>query len=194
MRAYPKGQPKSVERRIAENILGAAVLGTTLIISPLAGAATFFLAVGAGSYLFRKSDLNREVKRLYKKGFVALTKTEKGWVIKILKKGRDGYKKIQLSKLRLSKPKTWDGKWRMFIFDIPEVLRSRRDSLRDKLKNLGLYNIQRSVFVYPFDCRKELEFVAEYYHLVRFTTYAEVGYTDIQQELKRHFKTLKILH
>ncbi|TSA46581.1 hypothetical protein D4R52_00225 [bacterium] len=193
MRAYPKGQPKSVERRIAENILGAAVLGTTLIVSPLAGAATFFLVLGAGSYLFRKSDFNREVKRLQRNGYVALTKTEKGWMIKILERGRARYKQIEMANLELLKPKKWDGKWRMFVFDIPEEIRGRRDSLRRKLKDLGLYNIQRSVFVYPFDCRKELEFVAGYYNLAKFTTYAEISYTDIQQGLKKYFKTMKIL-
>lgn len=195
MRVYPKGFPyrRPEEEKIAEKILGAAVLGTTLLVSPIAGAAAFFLGAGATRYLFRKSDFNREIKRLQKKKYVALTKTEKGWIIKILRRGLRRYKEIQMMHLQLVKNKAWDGKWRLFIFDIPENMRSRRDSLREKLKSLGLYNIQRSVFAYPFDCRKELEFVSDYYSLERFTTYAEVSYTDIDKELKRYFKALKIL-
>lgn len=194
MKAYPKGSPyRPEEEKIAEKILGAAVLGTTVLVSPIAGAAIFLLGVGTASYLFRKKDFNREVKRLQKKRYVALTKTEKGWLVRILKKGQARYREIQMANLRLPKNAKWDGKWRLFIFDIPEKIRSRRDSLREKLKNLGLYNIQRSVFVYPFDCRKELEFVADYYGLARFTTYGELSYTDIDKELKKYFKTLKIL-
>ncbi|MBI4050405.1 MAG: hypothetical protein HY396_00295 [Candidatus Doudnabacteria bacterium] len=194
MRAYPKGAPyRPEEEKIAEKILGAAVLGTTVLISPIAGIAAFFLGIGVASYIFRKSDFNREAKRLQKKGYVALTKTEKGWLVKILKKGRQRYKEIELANLRLPRNRRWDGKWRLFIFDIPEEIRSRRDSLRQKLKSLGIYNIQRSVFAYPFDCRKELEFIAGYYNVQKFTTYAEADYIDIDRELKKHFRSLKIL-
>lgn len=194
MRAYPKGEPyRPEEEKIAEKILGAAVIATTVLVSPAIGIAGFFLGFGAMTYLFRKSDFNREVKRLHKKGYVALTKTEKGWLVKILRKGRRRFKEIQMANLELPKQSKWDGMWRFFIFDIPEGIRSRRDSLREKLKSLGLHNIQRSVFVYPFDCRKELEFVANYYNLDKYTTYTEVSYTDIDQELTTYFKSLKIL-
>lgn len=187
---FPK---RPVEEKIAENILGAAVMTTTLLVSPLVGTAVFFVGIGASALLFRKSDFNREVKRLQKREYIALTKTDKGWIVKILKKGKERYKEIQIANLQLPKHKTWDGLWRWFVFDIPEAMRSRRDSLRRKLKNMGMYNIQRSVFVYPYDCRKELSFVSGYYDLDRFTTYAEVAYTDIDRELKSYFKSRKIL-
>ena len=56
------------------------------------------------------------------------------------------------------------------------------------MKTLGLYNIQRSVFAYPFDCRKELNLVAELLNIEPYTTYAEVSYFDIDKELRRYFK------
>jgi|SRR3989344_4949799 len=196
MLVYPKGQThkQPIEKRIAEHILGALVIGTTLAVGPVAGVVGFFVAVGAGHLMFRKSAFNREVKRLKKNGYVALTKTDKGWIVKLLEKGRRRYTEIEMANLRLSKPvHQWDGKWRVFIFDIPEEIRSKRDSLREKLKSLGLYNIQKSVFIYPYDCRKELDFVAGYYDLGKYTTYGELSYTDIGRELKKHFKSLKIL-
>jgi DNA-binding transcriptional regulator PaaX len=164
-----------------------------VLASPLVGSGVFLLGVGALSYLFRKSDFNREAKRLQKKGYVALTKTEKGWLVKILKKGRQRYEEIEMANLRLSKSQKWDGKWRLFIFDIPEELRYQRDYLRRKLKELGLYNIQRSVFAYPYDCRNELDFVGDYYNIGKYATYAEVNNIDIDKELKKHFKLNKIL-
>lgn len=194
MRAYPKaGSYKPEEERIAEKILGAAVVGTTVLVSPVAGIAGFFLGVGALTYLFRKGDFNREVKRLHKKGYVALTKSEKGWIVKILKKGKRRYQEIELANLQLPKSKKWDGKWRLFIFDIPEEFRYQRDYLRRKLKELGLYNIQRSVFAYPYDCRNELEFVGNFYKIEKYTTYVETNYIDIDKELTNHFKSLKVL-
>ena len=193
MRAYPKKRPYKPEKeRIAEKILGAAVIATTLSVSPIAGAAVYFLAAGASTYLFSKRDLNRAVKRLEKRGYIALTKTPKGYVVRLLAKGKLGYKKIRLHNLRLSTGK-WDGKWRLFIFDIPEKFRDERDYLREKLKTLGLYNIQRSVFVYPYDCRRELAFIANYYKIEEYTTYAEADYIDIDKELKRYFKFKRLM-
>jgi DNA-binding transcriptional regulator PaaX len=190
MKAFRK--PRPVETQIAETILGTLVIGTTILFSPVAGAAAFGASVATGGYLFRKRDFNREIKRLEKRGFIALTKTPKGYLVKILEKGRRGYQKTQLRDLKLLREK-WDGKWRLFIFDIPEDQKADRDYLRKKLKNLGMYNIQRSVFAYPYDCRKELSFVADYYKVEKYTTYAEVSRIDIDKELKHHFKTNKVL-
>jgi len=138
-------------------------------------------------YSFKKSDFHREIKRLEKRKFVALIKTEKGWFIKLLAKGQKRLKHLKIENVQLKQPKAWDGKWRLFIFDIPEKYKLDRDRLREKLKELGLYNIQRSVFVYPYDCRKELEFISETFDLHRYTTYAQIDYIDIDKQLKRHF-------
>ncbi|MDP3741059.1 MAG: hypothetical protein Q8R08_01910, partial [bacterium] len=118
---------------MAEKILGAAVVGTTVLASPVAGVAVFALGFGALCYYFRKDDFNREVKRLHKKGYIALTKTDDGWLVKILRKGKQRLKEIEMENLQLPKNKEWDGKWRLFIFDIPEELRFQRDYLRRKL-------------------------------------------------------------
>ena len=176
------------EQKIAEKILGAAVIGATLTVSPIAGAAIYFLGAGTLHYMFRKSDFNREVKRLQKNGYVALTKTEKGWLVKILQKGKERFRQTQVMNLQLPKPGQWDGQWRLFIFDIPEDQRYARDAMRRKLKGLGIYNIQRSVLAYPYDCRKELQMVADYYRLGKYATYLETNNIDIDKELRKHFK------
>lgn len=45
----------------------------------------------------------------------------------------------------------WDGKWRVVIFDIPELDRNSRDYLRQKLVSLGFGKLQRSVYISPLD-------------------------------------------
>lgn len=52
----------------------------------------------------------------------------------------------------LTRPKQWDGKWRILIFDIPEKRRWLRDRIRSTLHAIGFKQLQRSVWVYPFDC------------------------------------------
>src|SRR3989344_3175473 len=136
----------------------------------------------------KKDDFEHAVKRLQKKNYIALTKTPDRWIVRLLKKGIKRRSKAQLDDLKLEQRANWDKKWRLFIFDIPEKYRYERDFVRKKLKTLGLYNIQRSVFAYHFDCRKELNLVAELLNIEPYTTYAEVSYFDIDKELRRYFK------
>ncbi len=183
---YPRYEPEGV--KIAEKIIKVLFLGLAVPAFLASPFGLYYLAKGAMRYYFRKSDFRREIKRLQKKGYVALTKTPDGWMIRLLRKGKQRYRRIQFENLKLSSGKVWDKKWRLFVFDIPEKQRILRDLLRRKLKRLGLHNIQRSVFVYPYNCRKELEFISEYYGLTKYTSYFEASVTDLDKELRQHFK------
>jgi hypothetical protein len=173
--------------RIADKIMCAMFAGivvTAFLTSPF---GLYSIVVGGVRYYFRKEDFHREIKRLNKRGYVALTKTDKGWVLKLLTKGRLKQAAIEFRNLVLPIPKNWDGKWRLFSFDIPEEERKNRDLIRRKLKQLGLYNIQRSLFSYPHDCRKELGIVSDYYGVGKYVTYMETSFIDIDKELRKHF-------
>lgn len=108
--------------------------------------------------------------------------------MRLLSKGKQQLKKTRFESLELPQEKIWDQKWRLFIFDIPEKDRLARNLLRRKLKNLGMYNFQRSTFAYPYDCREELKFISEHYSISKYTTYAEVDYSDIDKELRKFFQ------
>ena len=50
------------------------------------------------------------------------------------------------------KPRRWDKKWRLLVFDIPEKRRRARNQIRTTLATLGFVRLQDSVCVYPYDC------------------------------------------
>ncbi len=52
--------------------------------------------------------------------------------------------------------KKWDGKWYLLIFDIPERKRYYRDRLRRDLLMLGFYQLQKSVWLFPYDVLRYL--------------------------------------
>ena len=64
-----------------------------------------------------------------------------------------------LERLTVKKPRRWDGKWRVVVFDIWERRRPVRDRLRYLLKKIGFQKIQHSVWVYPYDCEELLAFI-----------------------------------
>ncbi len=51
---------------------------------------------------------------------------------------------------------TWDGLWRLVIFNIPENKRDVRDRLRRALSKLGLGILQSSVWISPNDIKKDI--------------------------------------
>ncbi len=50
----------------------------------------------------------------------------------------------------------WDGKYRLVIFDIPEVNRQHRNWLRQELYFLGYEKLQNSVFISKLSLTEEL--------------------------------------
>ncbi len=68
-------------------------------------------------------------------------------------------------KLKIVPPKRWDQKWRIVMFDIPETKKSARNALRLKLRELGFQEFQRSVFIHPHECEKEINFIVEFFEV-----------------------------
>jgi phenylacetic acid degradation operon negative regulatory protein len=74
-------------------------------------------------------------------------------------KGRGVLLKFDIDGLKLPDfdPQKWDGIWRVLIFDIPELTRAVRNLFRGKIQELGFYTLQKSVYVTPLACEKEID-------------------------------------
>ena len=139
-------------------------------------------------YLFQ---LIREFKRdrlvEYRESFngeTEITLTEQGKKVVLL---------FDLDKIKIQNPLVWDGKWRIVMFDIPEKKRNARDALRDKLKELGFREVQRSVFIHPFPCDEEISFIVEVFEIRNCVRLAEVNKISNEAELLIKFNLRKKL-
>ena len=122
---------------------------------------------------------------LKKQGLIEF-KEDKG-VFKILlsKTGKRKSDELNLSVLKIQKAKHWDGKWWQVAADIPtKDYRTGADMLRRKLKQMGFFSLQRTLWFYPYDPRKEIEFVCQEYGIGQFVTVMEISRMDIQDEEK----------
>lgn len=99
----------------------------------------------------RKSELSRIIERLREKGFVELISDEE-LALRLTDSGRD---RALWTKFKMG-DESWDGKWRLVIWDIPEKRRAARDLLRYKLKQLGFKQWQQSVWASKINCTKLL--------------------------------------
>lgn len=107
--------------------------------------------------------------------------------IKISEKGRQRALRFKFEETEIPKPEKWDGKWRMVIFDIPEKKRLARNILRDKLKQIGFYKLQKSVFIYPYECQEIISFFREIYEVRPYVHYLIVESVENEKNLKDYF-------
>ena len=61
----------------------------------------------------------------------------------------------------VQKPKKWDHKWRIVIFDIPVEKKGEAEAFRRDLRLLGMANLQKSIWVYPYDCKDQIFYLAQ---------------------------------
>ena len=111
-------------------------------------------------------------------GTITMTLTEKG---------KETVNHFNPDKLSIPIPIHWDSHWRIVIYDIPDNKKSARDALRYKLHELGFKEWQKSVFIHPYPCRKQVDFIIEFFDLRPYVRQAELTNPTNEAELKLHF-------
>ena len=135
-----------------------------------------------------KRELREEIRKLYQSKLVEKKANADGsYTLLLTEKGKLKTLNYNFDKIKAEKDK-WDKKWRLVVFDVPEKLRWGRDTLRDKLKQVGFYELQKSVFIFPYDCQNEVEFIIEFFNLRRYVRFAVLESIDNESHLKQIFK------
>jgi DNA-binding transcriptional regulator PaaX len=138
---------------------------------------------------FNEKALVRSLAGLNKNKIVILEEKNGKFIIKLSEKGKKVVKEIIFDKMEIEKQKVWDKKWRIVIFDIPEnKKRKARNAIRWKLQNLNFFQLQKSVWVCPYPCEKEVQLICEVFDINPFVNIvvAEKIYND--DILRKYFK------
>lgn len=107
------------------------------------------------------------------------TQKESGSVRLLLTvKGIHRVQRAQIEAITIRAQETWDGKWRMVLFDIPARKADSRYILTSQLKRLGFVMVQRSMWVHPYPCFSEVAQLLQYANLQPFVTMAEISMID----------------
>src|SRR3989344_5591963 len=101
-----------------------------------------------------RQRLREAAHRLTKKGLAEFRMENGKKRLRLTSRGERAMNSIWNENYKLKKPRRWDGKWRLVIFDIPEKRRGIRDRLRALVVRLGFLHLQDSVWVYPYDCEE----------------------------------------
>lgn len=109
---------------------------------------------------WKKQNFFRLVKNQIKNKTIEKVKFKNKEYFKITNKGIDKLRyKFAIYTLNNN---SWDGAWRIVIFDIQELRKNLRDSFRRNLKSLGFGQLQKSVWISPYPVFEDInKFIKE---------------------------------
>ena len=138
---------------------------------------------------YNKKNVYNTFYRLKKQDYLNIEQKGHQVYISLTEEGKKKAGWFQINDLKIKKPKKWDKKWRIVIFDIAQLKKLYREIFRGKLKELGFYPLQKSVWIHPFDCRDEIKLLRDFLGLtekeMRLIVAQDIGKDS---QLKKIFK------
>lgn len=185
----PKTAKIQIDKRTFLKLLKAGVVIAAAFTMPNAvKGLKDFIKEDNEWFDYYPSSLEKMTLRLLRKGEVEVVYRKDQPVVEITEKGITQTLKYDLEKLTIKKPKKWDGKWRMVIFDLPIEYPKEREIFRDKLKQLGFYQMQKSAYLYPFPCEKEIKYLREVLNIPHFVKLAVINKMENDEDLRKVFQ------
>lgn len=164
--------------------LGAAVVAP----GGLAGTLKVIEKVFEGKRVpeYEAEKIRRALRYLKSRKLIDIQSNYQKEVFSLTKLGYFRVRKL-LRSFGIEKPKKWDGKWRAVIFDVPEKKKSEREIFRQQLKNLGLANLQKSIWIHPYDCRDQVYYLAGNLYIKPYVRYMVVEEVTGDHDLRQRF-------
>ncbi len=181
-----KNRVGTMQKKILLLLLGGLALGFSR--SPR-GQLRIIRAMRDEWQAIDRHALYQAIKRLYQSRLVEERHNDDGSLTMVLStEGKRRALTFTAEDIEVLKPKAWDKKWRVVVFDIPERQRGLRDIFRARLRHMGFYELQKSVFIHPYPCQDQIDFLLELYGARLYVRVIVAESLDNELHLKMHFK------
>lgn len=164
-----------------------SIIGTVGVLSVAMLAPNVFKILpksGFNKLKHNKKSIDNSRTRLIKNGILAY---DKNGFLFLTKKGESKFKEIEAKEYKIIKPKKWDRKWRVLIFDIREKKRVLRNKIRYTLVSIGFIRLQNSVWVFPYDCEDLITLLKVDFKIGAEVLYMVVDKIENDTILKKNF-------
>lgn len=135
---------------------------------------------------FNKRRLKSELQRLKSTGIIEEFTEEGEIVFRLTEKGKQKLFKYKLEDMVL-KSGNWDRKWRLVIYDIPKGYKNQADAFRRLIKKMELLQIQKSVYLTPYPCKDEIDFLKTMYEIGDYVTVLTVSGIESEEAYRKYF-------
>lgn len=136
-----------------------------------------------------EDKIKKSLESLEKKEIINLEERGDEVFVKLKDKNNLVVKKYSIKALLdlKKKKKIWKGKWFLVFFDVPEIQRNKRDYLRIFLHKIGFYCYQKSVYVFPYECEKEILLIKEVVKGGKYMKYIVAEKIEDEEKIKTFF-------
>ena len=147
------------------------ILAVLIIAGVVAVAATspfFIVNIIKGIGKMKKYPKKKVYNTFYNlrgQGFINFYEKNNQIYISLTEKGKQKAGWMQIDDMKIKRPKKWDGKWRVLLFDIAEKKKTHREALRGKLIELGFRLFQKSAWIIPYECQNEIKLLKSFFGL-----------------------------
>lgn len=177
------------KKRTRRNQLREIILGTVQVAGLISVAVVAPNVIGAMAKVGllpsprQKDVVVRSCTRLIRQGYLM----RQDGRLCLTRRGEALLRQWELRAQARKKPRKWDGKWRVLIFDIPERRKTLRSQIRRTLVEIGFVRLQDSVWVYPYDCEDFLMLLKADFRVGRELLYMIVDSLENDNHLRRSF-------
>ncbi len=187
--------------QVALAVVAAAGIATIALVMPNAMQVVdkFVFRRKRGRRYTREEKQRKMAETFYylkRSGLIQIKPEKSGWRLWVTPRGKKRLEKLTFASLVIPKPENWNKKWWLVAADIPtKDHKLAADALRRKLKKMGFYPLQRTLWLYPYDPCRELDFIIRNFDIANFVTVMEVSRLDNEDDKKvtAHFRKLNIL-
>ncbi|MEK7071540.1 MAG: hypothetical protein AAB943_01225 [Patescibacteria group bacterium] len=183
------GTKKAQIAQVTLCVLAVASIPVLVLVAAAMGNAVQIFRQFKRSKHFSKEQIRNSINHLHQQKLIEYISDQNGKIIvKITKKGEIKLRTFNIELMEIEKPKKWDGKWRLVMFDIPMRFTKGRESLRYHLKELNFFQFQKSAWIYPYPCEDEIIFIADFFGVGKFVEILVVDGMLRDEKVKKYFK------
>jgi len=181
--------------RLKKDNLQRAILGSVAAVGLLSVAMMapnavkmFNLFGGTASLSFdHKQRMKRSLNSLIRKELLEFITEDGKKYLRLTPRGEKKLAILSLNNFQIKKPKKWDGKYRVIIFDIKETRRTDRERWRVFLRQIGFMRLQHSVWVFPYDCEDVILMLKTHLHIGKDILYMIVDDIEYDKKIREYF-------
>lgn len=183
------GTHKAQVAQVTLCVLAVASLPALVFIAASMGNAVQIFKQFENSKRFNKRQIQNSFTYLRRQKIIEYVCDKDGkTIVKITKKGETKLRAFSIDLIEIKKPKKWDGKWRLVVFNIPMRFTKGREALRYHLKKLNFFQFQKSAWIYPYPCEDEIIFISDFFGVGKCVEILTVENILRDEKLKKHFK------
>ena len=184
-----------MSKRLRIGPIGTAILVTIALTGFVVGVAMFpgiahivapYIKKKKGHTPIQMRNVEKNINSLISHGLIKVTYSNKGErILSLTPKGK--FEALLRHGVYTHQKKKWDKVWRVVIFDVPTTKNKTRIELRKAIRQYGFKVLQKSVWVYPYECDDFIAVLKGQLGVSQDVLYMKVHYIENQKYLEKEF-------